>query len=81
VMVVLNQALGGLVVAVVVKYADSILKGFAMSISIIINSFISILFFNFETHIIFVVGTMLVLSSVYMWRLPDVIIRDDPDPI
>lgn len=37
------QALGGLVVAMVIKYADNILKGFATSLSIIISALISYL--------------------------------------
>lgn len=40
------QALGGLVVAVVIKYADNILKGFATSLSIIISALISYLVLN-----------------------------------
>jgi UDP-sugar transporter A1/2/3 len=71
VLVVLNQAIGGLVVAIVVKYADSIMKGFAVSISIIINSLISFLFFGFEIHFLFFIGTLLVLGSVYMYGLPN----------
>ncbi|VDK82190.1 unnamed protein product [Onchocerca ochengi] len=39
--VVLLQAYGGLVVALVVKYADNILKGFAASLSIVLSSVIS----------------------------------------
>ncbi|ETN75439.1 UDP-galactose transporter [Necator americanus] len=39
--VVALQAYGGLVIALVVKYADNILKGFAVSLSIILSSFIS----------------------------------------
>ncbi|MCP9264257.1 UDP-N-acetylglucosamine transporter [Dirofilaria immitis] len=39
--VVLLQAYGGLVVALVVKYADNILKGFAVSLSIVLSSLIS----------------------------------------
>ncbi|KAG7227148.1 hypothetical protein INR49_013946 [Caranx melampygus] len=39
--VVVLQALGGLVVAVVIKYADNILKGFATSLSIIASTLIS----------------------------------------
>lgn len=35
------QALGGLVVAAVIKYADNILKGFATSVSIILSTVIS----------------------------------------
>ncbi|KAF3699117.1 UDP-N-acetylglucosamine transporter Golgi [Channa argus] len=40
-MVVVLQALGGLVIAVVIKYADNILKGFATSLSIIVSTLIS----------------------------------------
>jgi UDP-sugar transporter A1/2/3 len=69
VLVVLNQAIGGLVVAIVVKYADSIVKGFAVSISIIINSVISIMFFDFVAHSLFFAGTAFVLASVYMYSL------------
>ncbi|KAH7699458.1 UGT1 protein [Aphelenchoides avenae] len=38
---VMLQAYGGLVIALVVKYADNILKVFAVSLSIILSSFIS----------------------------------------
>ncbi|CAG8448455.1 6652_t:CDS:2 [Ambispora gerdemannii] len=46
--VVGNQALGGLLVAMVVKYADNILKGFATSVSIIVSGIISFYFLNFQ---------------------------------
>lgn len=36
-----TQALGGLVIAAVIKYADNILKGFATSLSIILSTLIS----------------------------------------
>ncbi|TKS80100.1 UDP-N-acetylglucosamine transporter [Collichthys lucidus] len=39
--VVVLQALGGLVIAAVIKYADNILKGFATSLSIITSALIS----------------------------------------
>nr|XP_012604091.1 UDP-N-acetylglucosamine transporter isoform X3 [Microcebus murinus]XP_012604092.1 UDP-N-acetylglucosamine transporter isoform X3 [Microcebus murinus]XP_012604093.1 UDP-N-acetylglucosamine transporter isoform X3 [Microcebus murinus] len=39
--VVVLQALGGLVIAAVIKYADNILKGFATSLSIILSTLIS----------------------------------------
>lgn len=35
------QALGGLIVAVVIKYADNILKGFATSLSIMVSTLMS----------------------------------------
>ena len=40
------QALGGLIVAAVMKYADNILKGFAAALSIILSSLTSYLLLN-----------------------------------
>ncbi|GAA5809447.1 hypothetical protein MFLAVUS_002855 [Mucor flavus] len=55
--VVTNQALGGLLVALVVKYADNILKGFATSISIILSGAISFCLLDFQPSFLFVTGT------------------------
>uniref|UniRef100_A0A8C0H6Q5 Solute carrier family 35 member A2 n=1 Tax=Chelonoidis abingdonii TaxID=106734 RepID=A0A8C0H6Q5_CHEAB len=44
--VILNQAFGGLLVAVVVKYADNILKGFATSLSIVASTVASMYLFG-----------------------------------
>ncbi|XP_078062199.1 UDP-galactose translocator [Mustelus asterias] len=68
--VVFDQALGGLLVAVVVKYADNILKGFAASLSIIISTVASVYFFGFNVDVYFVVGAGLVIGAVYMYSLP-----------
>ncbi|XP_061643788.1 UDP-galactose translocator isoform X1 [Phyllopteryx taeniolatus] len=68
--VILNQAFGGLLVAVVVKYADNILKGFATSFSIIISTIMSIYLFAFRVDPLFVAGAGLVISAVYMYSLP-----------
>jgi len=46
--VVLLQAGGGLLVAMVVKYADNILKGFATSLSILFSCVVSYFLFNFQ---------------------------------
>ena len=46
-LVALN-ATGGLLVAVVVKYADNILKGFACSLAIIISCIVSVFAFGFQ---------------------------------
>ncbi|KAK0092732.1 hypothetical protein PV326_000711 [Microctonus aethiopoides] len=56
---VLLQAGGGLVVALVVKYADNILKGFATSMAIIISCIASVYLFNFELTFLFVFGASL----------------------
>lgn len=55
--VVLLQAIGGLIVAVVVKYADNILKGFAASFSIVTSCILSIFFFDFSPNFEFILGT------------------------
>jgi UDP-sugar transporter A1/2/3 len=65
--VVLNQALGGLLVAMVVKYADNILKGFATSISIILSGILSFFFFEFQPNIWFLVGAAIVLGASFMY--------------
>ncbi len=44
---IIIKAFGGLIVAIVVKYADNILKGFATSISIVLSCIVSIFLFNF----------------------------------
>ena len=43
---VLFQAILGLIISLVMKYADNILKGFASAISIILTSFISYIFLH-----------------------------------
>ncbi|KAG0290716.1 hypothetical protein BGZ96_005824 [Linnemannia gamsii] len=65
------QSAGGLIVAVVVKYADNILKGFATSISIVISAIASVALFGSHIGTIFIFGTILVLSATYMYSLPD----------
>lgn len=65
--VILLQASGGLLVAMVVKYADNILKGFATSLSIIISCCVSYFLFGFVTNTRFVIGAVLVLSAVYLY--------------
>jgi len=65
--VVILQAIGGLVVAVVVKYADNILKGFAASFSIITSCILCIFFFDFKPTFLFVTGAVLVNYSMYLY--------------
>lgn len=65
--VICLQSFGGLVVAVVVKYADNILKGFATSGAIIISCIAAIYFFDFHLSLQFFVGATLVIISVFMY--------------
>ncbi|KAI9017627.1 nucleotide-sugar transporter-domain-containing protein [Gaertneriomyces semiglobifer] len=65
------QAIGGLIVALVVKYADNILKGFATSLSIILSSIASLFLFDFQITFMFTVGSALVLYATHLYGLPD----------
>jgi len=64
---VAQNALGGLLVAVVVKYADNILKGFACSLAIIITCVASIFIFDFSLSLQFTVGAGLVIGSIFLY--------------
>lgn len=64
---VVLQAGGGLIVAVVVKYADNILKGFATSLAIIISCVASIYLFNFNLTFQFAVGAFVVICSIFLY--------------
>ncbi|CAN0522380.1 unnamed protein product, partial [Scytosiphon promiscuus] len=68
--VVLLQAIGGLVVAVVVKYADNIRKSFATAVSIIISCIMSTFLFDFHPNGICVLGVMCVCASVFIYSRP-----------
>ncbi|XP_034410994.1 solute carrier family 35 member A3b isoform X1 [Cyclopterus lumpus] len=66
--VVALQALGGLVIAVVIKYADNILKGFATSLSIIVSTLISyFLLEDFNPTGVFFLGAVLVIAATFLY--------------
>ncbi|KAF8354888.1 hypothetical protein PRIPAC_96511 [Pristionchus pacificus] len=68
VMVVIN-AFGGIVVAIVIKFADNILKAFATSFSIIINCVIAYFWFGFDPSYLFLLGGILVIAAVFGYSL------------
>jgi len=65
--VIMLHAFGGIVIAVVVKYADNILKGFASSAAIIISCIVSMYVFDFELSMLFLIGATLVIIATYMY--------------
>nr|XP_029136325.1 UDP-N-acetylglucosamine transporter-like isoform X3 [Labrus bergylta] len=59
---------GGLVVAVVIKYADNILKGFATSLSIIVSAVISYFMLeDFNPTRVFFAGAVLVIAATFLY--------------
>ena len=60
-------SLGGLLVSLVMKYADNILKTFTTSISIILTVILSTIFLDFEISHLFILGTVVVCLSIYLY--------------
>ncbi|GAA5853291.1 hypothetical protein JCM9279_003347 [Rhodotorula babjevae] len=67
--VVLNQALGGLLVAMVVRFADSVAKGFATSIAIVLSTLASAALFSLVPGPQFLLGAGLVIASTVLYSL------------
>ena len=65
--VVLLQVFGGLVIGMVTKYTSSVLKNFALAISVILTVLVAIPLFDQWPSIFFLFGVTLVLSSVFMY--------------
>ena len=64
------QTFGGLVTAVVIKYSDNILKGFATSLAIILSFLASVALFDFTLTPSFMVGSTTVLVATWMYNQP-----------
>lgn len=64
------QVIGGLITAVVIKYSDNILKGFATSLSIILSFLASVILFNFSITLSFVIGSTTVLVATWLYNQP-----------
>jgi UDP-galactose transporter len=66
---------GGLIVALVVKHADNILKGFATSSAIVLSCIVSMLLFDFQLTLLFTLGSALVIFSIFLYSKPDLILH------
>jgi UDP-sugar transporter A1/2/3 len=65
---VVVQVLGGLVTAMVIKYSDNILKGFATSLSIVISFLASVALFDFQMSFTFILGSAIVLIATWLYN-------------
>lgn len=69
--VIFLQAFGGIIVSLVVKYTNSMVKGFATSGSIILSCILSnIIFHDFPLSLKFFVGTFIVVSATLSYSIP-----------
>ncbi|KPA78495.1 UDP-galactose transporter (LPG5B) [Leptomonas pyrrhocoris] len=62
------HAFGGLLVAIVVKYADNILKGFATGVAVIVSGMMSSAIWGYKPTMTFVFGAVLVIGSSIMFH-------------
>eukprot|EP01063_Lacrimia_lanifica_P016697 TRINITY_DN23239_c0_g1_i1.p1 TRINITY_DN23239_c0_g1~~TRINITY_DN23239_c0_g1_i1.p1 ORF type:complete len:401 (+),score=127.72 TRINITY_DN23239_c0_g1_i1:61-1203(+) len=69
--VALLHAGGGILVAVVVKYSDNILKGFATGVAIIVSGLFAALFWGFAPTLNFIVGSLIVTFGTCVYNIPD----------
>ena len=68
--IVLNQAIGGLLIAVVVRYTSQLTKSVAAGLSIISSSIASAMVFQFELTGFFITGSSAVLLAAYCYANP-----------
>ncbi|KAM4071064.1 hypothetical protein ACB094_11G033400 [Castanea mollissima] len=66
VIMILNQALSGLAVSMVMKYADNIVKVYSTSVAMLVTAVISYYLFGFHLTYGFSLGSVIVVVSVYI---------------
>lgn len=71
------QVFGGLVTALVIKYSDNIMKGFATSLSIILSFLASVVLFHFHITPAFMIGSSTVLVATWMYNQPAPVLPRD----
>lgn len=89
--VITIQAVGGLLISLVVRYGDALLKGFATGLAIILTTIISVLFFDFKITPQYLFGAGLTLIAVLMYSgiltklfslfMPNIIFPSSPSNI
>ena len=77
-LVITFEAGGGLVVAIVIKYADNILKSFATAVSIVSSTIVSAWLFGFVISKLFVGGCLFVFVAIGMYSREDKKLDDGP---
>jgi UDP-sugar transporter A1/2/3 len=68
---VFSSAIGGLIVAAVLKYADSVLKGYATAMSVILTGVLSMFLFGTTLTTIYFMGIINVVAAVLLYNGKD----------
>ena len=70
-----NSAVGGLIVAAVLKYADSVLKNYSTAVSVLVTGIASYLIFGTELPVLYWMGLINVTCSIFLYNATGL---DDP---
>ncbi|KAG9444079.1 hypothetical protein H6P81_015419 [Aristolochia fimbriata] len=63
---ILNHALSGIAVSMVLKYADNIVKVYSTSVAMLLTAVVAMILFNFHLSLAFFLGSTVVSVSVYL---------------
>ncbi|RCV13662.1 hypothetical protein SETIT_2G363700v2 [Setaria italica] len=63
---ILNHALSGIAVSMVMKYADNIVKVYSTSVAMLLTAIVSVFLFSFHLSLAFFLGSTVVSVSVYL---------------
>lgn len=66
---ILNHALSGIAVSMVMKYADNIVKVYSTSVAMLLTAVVSVFLFRFHLTLAFFLGSTVVSVSVYLHSL------------
>lgn len=69
-LIILVQAVGGLLIGAVLKYTSNMAKTFATAISMVASSVASIFLFHFRPTLGFMLGSALVIVAVWLYSCP-----------
>ncbi|XP_031473570.1 CMP-sialic acid transporter 2-like [Nymphaea colorata] len=63
---IINHALSGIAVSMVMKYADNIVKVYSTSVAMLFTAVVSVFLFGYHLSLAFFLGTMVVSVSIYL---------------
>ncbi|KAK4702927.1 solute carrier family 35 (UDP-sugar transporter), member A1/2/3, partial [Phenoliferia sp. Uapishka_3] len=69
------QTFGGLLIAVAIKHADNVAKGFALSLSIVFTFLLSVILFDFQLTLPSILGGLAVVGSTLLFEMDDTAFR------
>lgn len=78
---ILVQTIGAIVAAFAIFYADNIAKNFALSISMVLSSLMSFVFFDSSMTTHFLLGASIVLGSTFIYNIEESRVQQEPPRI